>query len=134
MKQELSDLEPARGLGWRSADQICIAALTAVALGLCVASWVYRGGLQGRLLDIDEAPPATITFQIDVNTADWPEWTMLPSVGEVLAKRIVESRETNGPFRSHQDLLRVHGIGPRTLERLRPFLLPITTPPAVAGT
>ena len=37
------------------------------------------------------------------------------------AGRIVEDRAANGPFASVDDLDRVHGIGPKTVERLRAF-------------
>jgi competence protein ComEA len=50
-----------------------------------------------------------------------------------LARRIVESRVVEGPFGDHRDLLRVNGIGPRTLERMRPYLLPMPNQDAVAG-
>jgi competence protein ComEA len=51
----------------------------------------------------------------------------LPGVGQVLAERLLAERERGGEFRSHDDLSRVRGIGPRTLERIRPYLLPIPT-------
>ena len=54
-----------------------------------------------------------------------PELAELPGVGETLARRIVEVRRERGPFADHEDLRRVRGIGPRTLERLRPYLLPM---------
>ena len=41
----------------------------------------------------------------------------------VKAKAIVEYREQNGPFRSPDDLLNVSGIGERTLELNREFIL-----------
>jgi competence protein ComEA len=46
----------------------------------------------------------------------------LPGIGPVLAGRIVEDRTANGPYRQAADLLRVKGIGPATLARLRPRL------------
>ena len=57
---------------------------------------------------------------------------MLPGVGETIAKRMVTSRESEGRFTCHEDLLRVSGIGPRTLQRIRPFLLPIPAEQNVA--
>ena len=75
----------------------------------------------------------TITFQVDVNAADWPELAQLPGLGETLARRIVASRQTSGPFRSYADLDRVKGIGPRTIERIRPFLAPLPHDEQMAG-
>ena len=39
-----------------------------------------------------------------------------------ISKRIVEDREANGPFESIEALQRVKGIGPKTIERIRPWL------------
>lgn len=55
---------------------------------------------------------------LDLNRATAAELEKLPGIGPVLAKRIVEWRETHGPFQSVQDLLKVPGIGPKTLEGL----------------
>ncbi len=59
---------------------------------------------------------------IDPNRAPEVELARLPGVGPALAGRIVHSRETEGPFRTVEELVRVTGVGPATLERLRPFL------------
>lgn len=113
------------GWGIRPTDQLTVAVITAVAIAAIGASWIYRGGLRGRLIDIETAVPVEVTFQLDINHADWPEWTLLPGVGETMAKRIVLDRSERGPFRAHTDLLRVSGVGPRTFDRMRPYLLPL---------
>jgi competence protein ComEA len=77
------------------------------------------------MIDIETAAPLQVKFQIDINRADWPEWTLLPGVGEATARRIVQHRSERGLFRSHADLMRVSGVGPRTLDRMRPYLLPL---------
>jgi competence protein ComEA len=109
----------------RRIDQACCAGLLVAAMTAMVSTWLYQGGLRGRVIDVERASLGTVRFQLDVNRAEWPEWSLLPGIGEMLAKRIVHSRETSGRFRSHEDLLRVRGIGPKTLERIRPFLLPV---------
>ena len=60
--------------------------------------------------------------RIDLNRAQPGDLELLPGVGPRLARRIVEHRNAHGPFRSSDELLQVHGIGPRTLERLEPLL------------
>ena len=62
--------------------------------------------------------PATI----DPNAAGRAEWDRLPGIGPVTAIAIVEHRASHGPFRGPDDLLEVRGIGPGTLEKLRPLL------------
>jgi competence protein ComEA len=127
------DFEPQRGWLLHTKDQVYVAVLTTVCLALILGSWLYRGGISDRLIDIDRADPRPISFQLDINGAEWPEWTLLPGVGEVLAKRIVESRDSDGPFDDHADLLRVQGIGPRTLQRIEPYLMALPKTEAVAG-
>ncbi len=55
---------------------------------------------------------------IELNCAGARTLETLNGIGSVRARRIVEER-TRRPFERVDDLLRVHGIGPKTLERLR---------------
>jgi competence protein ComEA len=109
----------------RPREQRTVAALGGGALALMAAIWWRHGGPRGGVIDIDRAPPRVAKFQVDVNKADWPELIQLPGVGRTLAERLVAEREQNGAFRDADDLRRVGGIGPRTLERIKPYLLPI---------
>ncbi len=63
-------------------------------------------------------PPEPSFTVVDVNTADERELMRIPGVGPALAERIVVSRAINGPFRSVDDLQRVHGIGVKTATRM----------------
>jgi competence protein ComEA len=58
---------------------------------------------------------------VNVNAASSGELQRLPGVGPAMASRIVAEREKR-PFAAAEDLRRVSGIGPKTLEKLRPFL------------
>jgi competence protein ComEA len=117
----------------RAADQVSVAALVVLALIGMGVYWLVQGGATGGLIEIDRAAPLEARFQVDVNAATWPELAQLPQIGETLARRIVENREKGGQFADHVDLLRVNGIGPRTLERMTPFLLPMPGQEEVAG-
>ena len=62
--------------------------------------------------------------RIDVDRAGAQEIERLPRVGPALARRIVEDRDSAGPFGSPEGLLRVPGIGPgmlRAMERSLTF-------------
>jgi competence protein ComEA len=63
-----------------------------------------------------------ITYRVDLNRATRAELLQLPGIGESLAKRIEEYRLEHGRFRQVNDLIEVHGVGPATLERLRPWI------------
>ena len=117
----------------RRADQAVVAALVMLSLVGMAAYYVVQGGLRGGLIEIDRASPLEARFRVDLNQAEWPELSQLPEVGETLARRIVESRSVNGPFRDNDDLQRVRGIGPRTMERIKPYLLPRPSQKEVAG-
>ena len=55
---------------------------------------------------------------VDLNAATAADLDALPGIGPVLAQRIVEHRERNGPFRSVEQLDDVPGIGPATYAEL----------------
>ena len=57
--------------------------------------------------------------RIDLNRADVAELTQLPGIGPVLATRIVQAREADGPFAAVDDLHHVGGVSRRTIEQLR---------------
>ncbi len=59
---------------------------------------------------------------VDLNRATPEALERLPRIGPAVARRIVEDRTRNGPFRRVDDLRRVKGIGEKTLEKLRPFV------------
>jgi competence protein ComEA len=114
-------------------DQAAVASLVLLALVGMGVYWIAHGGHRGELIEIDRAEPLSAQYLVDINAAAWPELAELPDIGETLARRIVESRQTAGPFGDHDALLRVNGIGPRTLDKLRPHLLPVPDQDAVAG-
>ena len=59
---------------------------------------------------------------VSLNAADAAAFEALPGVGPVLAKRIVDWRTANGPFRSIDELGEVSGIGDALLGQLRPLV------------
>jgi DNA uptake protein ComE-like DNA-binding protein len=111
-----------------------ITALLVPVMGL----GLYRLAVTEPLPDLTPAAqaPSAVGFLIDPNTAPWWEMTVIPGVGEVTAKRIVEFREVRRRggsqgssaqgalqvFRRPADLQQVKGLGPKTVERIAPYL------------
>lgn len=54
---------------------------------------------------------------VNINTADIATLAQLNGIGESKAQAIIEYRESNGPFKSAEQLSDVKGIGARTLEK-----------------
>ena len=65
---------------------------------------------------------AVLPEKINLNTATASQLETLDGIGPKLAQRIIDDREANGPFASVDDLDRVSGIGPATVENLRDFV------------
>ncbi len=59
---------------------------------------------------------------LDLNRANARELARLPGVGPTRAAAIVEDRDRNGHYLRVDDLTRVPGIGPKTVERVRPYV------------
>ena len=66
---------------------------------------------------LDHAGP-----RLDLNRATLADLIRLPGVGPVLARRILETRQTVGRFAGVDDLVGVRGVGRAKLDRLRPFV------------
>ncbi|MBB3127260.1 competence protein ComEA [Paenibacillus rhizosphaerae] len=60
--------------------------------------------------------------KVNVNTAGLSELTDLPGIGEAKAKAILEYRDQHGSFKSVTDLDKVKGIGPKMLEKMKPYI------------
>lgn len=75
-----------------------------------------------------DKPSASGALRIDINRAGAAELEKLPRIGPKTAERILAFRDAYGAFRSVNDLQQVKGIGPKTLELLRPHVHAGTSP------
>lgn len=76
----------------------------------------------GLALRAERERAASGPDRIDPDRADRADWDRLPGIGPRTAEAILALREERGGFHAPEDLLEVRGIGPVTLERIRPWL------------
>lgn len=65
-----------------------------------------------------QGPPLDPDNKIDLNAAARDELMRLPGIGEVMANRIIERR----PFKTIDGLNNIDGIGPKSFEKIRPYV------------
>ena len=79
----------------------------------------FVAGVQAyRATGLDEA-----IGPIDLNLASEVDLQMLPGVGVVMAKKIIDYRRKNGYFQTVDELINVVGVGPKRMERWIPLLI-----------
>lgn len=69
-----------------------------------------------------KAVQQVVSKKIDINSASKNQLEQLPGIGPKIAERISTYRKDNGPFKTIDDLLKVKGIGPKMLEKMRPLI------------
>ena len=58
-----------------------------------------------------------------ITTATAAQLETLDGIGPVLAQRIVDEREANGPYTGAEDLTRVEGIGQAIVESIQDHII-----------
>lgn len=107
----------------RSQRLLCLVALIAMTLSAIVLARIWSGWRSHQV-----PVESSLMLTLDPNTASWEELACLPQLGPSAAKAIVayrQQQQTSGtarPFSSDADLDKVAGIGPATLEEIRPHL------------
>jgi predicted flap endonuclease-1-like 5' DNA nuclease len=114
------------GLGWRSAQaRLSLPPLQSGGTALEWASQPLDDADSERVVPVrharSSAHPRKISGTLDPNAATLAQLKTLPGIGPALAERIALER-SQAPFHDADDLLRVKGIGPAKLEKLRPHL------------
>ena len=101
-----------------------VSGLLALGLGFAGGLRLHRPVAVLKDVGSDHTPIPGLGWRrlrIDVNSAEEAQLDLLPGIGPRLAARIVEERRTEGSFASLDELMRVTGLGPRLVERLRPY-------------
>src|SRR5262245_66437284 len=92
---------------------LSLVALAALSLGVPASETAAQTGAKA-----DTKPVTTV----NINTATAAELEALPGVGSATAKRIIEYRQKNGPFKKIEDLMNVKGFGEKTFLKLKPLI------------
>ena len=72
--------------------------------------------LPAQMPETTTATAATAPQLLNINTADLTQLQTLPGIGPVLAQRILDYRQENGPFSALSELINVSGIGEKILQ------------------
>lgn len=78
-----------------------------------------RPVVDGEQIIVGASTSTETSSGVSLNSATTADLEDLPGIGPVLAERIVAWRETNGPFRSVDELSEVSGIGDALMAQLR---------------
>lgn len=117
----VEDLMAIDGIGPKTAEGIAPFFLPIEQIGLDGAGEGRLTSEMGSKTDPTTVPPPreatdVNSGRVDLNRATLAQLEGAPGIGPVLAERIVESRERSGPFQRLEDVMRVSGIGEKTLE------------------
>jgi competence protein ComEA len=106
----------ARGPWWK---QLKLTPSMGVAVAVLIAgaagSWYTRHMHDGSAA---HGGLAEGSLRVNINTATLPELESIPGIGATLARQIVAHR----PYTSIDQLVIIRGIGPSSIEKLRPYM------------
>jgi len=122
-------------IGWKTEEKpldryALVLAATPQKLGLVRLAPQAMASEQMVVLEPLHPVPVTVPARyalflqqpLPINRADKESLQLLPGVGPHLAAAITDYIQHHGPLSRPEDLLQVTGIGPKSLERLSPFI------------
>jgi competence protein ComEA len=120
--ERVADAIAAAGGATRAADLDALNLAEPLSDGVQV--YVARRGESPAAAATVPGPTASpdVPAAVDINTADALALEQIPGIGPVRAQAIIEYRTQIGSFDSIDELLEVTGIGPATLESMRPYV------------
>lgn len=95
-----------------------VAGVLLVVVILIVATGSYGPRSSSRVHSSPMGSAQVRPVVVNVNVASFEELCTLPRVSGSIAQSSIAGR----PYSSVDDLLRVNGIGPKTLQRMRPYV------------
>ena len=92
-----------------------------VVFCLLLAGPFVAGAAEGKGTAPEVKAQAAVAT-VNINSATVKELENLPGIGKATAENIVAYRTANGPFKTRDDLLKVKGVGNKTLEKVRQLI------------
>lgn len=86
------------------------------------AIWVEKADSVKTIDDTQHFSKPSPDNPLDINRASAVQLEILPGIGPKKAATIIDFRNANGPFNTIDDLIKVKGIGPKTLAKLHPLV------------
>lgn len=84
--------------------------------------WAFPDSVNTKIVN-PEAKKSTDLFPLDLNTATAEDLTVINGIGPKTANAIIDFRTEQGKIKDLNDLLKIKGIGPATLKKLKQFLI-----------
>jgi competence protein ComEA len=104
----------------KDGDQLIIPTLKPTSLPVSLYDPTVTGGSRFQAPLVTDPP--TQAGRININVANLEELETLPGIGPVTARKIIDYRQTNGPFQTPEEIMDVSGIGPATFERIKDLI------------
>ncbi len=90
-----------------------------------IGMWAEADRVGERIARVElgeDSDNIAVNFPININTADNKLLQVLTGVGPAFAERIIQYRLEIGGFNDVEELIEIRGIGPITMERIRPYV------------
>src|ERR1041384_2041644 len=113
---------------WTPRQRLALSLIVLLILSYLLIRYQFTPARIGNPQPLEGPRASDLLDKLDPNTASKDDLSALPNLGPALAPRITEDRERfqkdppNDPaYKTIDDLQRIKGIGPATLENLKPY-------------
>ena len=122
--------------GWTYGQRVALLAIIAALFLYLTVRYLANPTFVSDPQPVEPSRAHELVDRIDPNTADVATLAAMPQLGLKRAQTIIDYREARRRsrpdvivFERPEDLMRIKGIGPATLDQIRPYLAFPTTKP-----